>query len=71
MVEYLLPTPKKSQTTGETIAFNPFVTTDCDEWKEQLEVLKYSLEKIHNLEVNYGDGGIRLVKNAALKLIYI
>ncbi len=67
MVEHLLPTPKVSEIYEGTIPFNPVVTTDCPEWKEQLDVLKTALEKIHDCAVTYGDGGIRLVKNPALE----
>lgn len=60
MAATILPTPKLLRPEEGTVSLLLTVTTDYAPWKEYVSTLRASLEKIHEVEIQEGEGGVLL-----------
>ena len=62
----VIPVPKRINTTGKTVEINPCISCNTPEWKNMIDVTQKAFEKIFNVALEDGNGGIRIVfdKNA-------
>lgn len=62
----VIPVPKRINTTGKTVEINPCISCNTPEWKNLIDVTQKAFEKIFNVALEDGNGGIRIVfdKNA-------
>ena len=66
MIDKIIPTPKKSEISEQTVSLPLCISTDVPEWSDYVDTFCYGISQMFDVTPDKKDGGIKLVKDTSL-----